>query len=74
MQSAYELFARRRDKLIALKQYARQKLEVRMLRRGTVWKSKNLKLFNSTDKIEQYSEEIKELFEKKIETAIKKEE
>lgn len=26
LQSAYELFARKRDKLIALKQYARQKL------------------------------------------------
>lgn len=57
LQSAYELFALRRDKLIALKHYAREKLEFKMLRRGTVWKNKNLRFFNfSEEKLEQYSE------------------
>jgi hypothetical protein len=66
--SAYELFAKRRDKIIALKQYAHQKLEIRMMKRGGIWKKKNLRFFDySESKLSEYSEEIKKIFEKKIE-------
>jgi len=43
---AYELFSKRRDKVIAFSQYARKKLEVNMLRRGAVWKRRNIRLLN----------------------------
>lgn len=41
---AYELFAKRRDKLIAFTSYARKKLEINMLKRGAVWRRRNMKL------------------------------
>lgn len=45
------------------------------MRRGTVWKSKNLRFFDhSEQKLSEYSEEIKQAFEKKIEDALKREE
>ena len=43
---AYELFAKRRDKLIAFTTYARKKLEINMLRRGAVWKRRNTKILS----------------------------
>ena len=46
-----------------------------MIRRGSIWKNKNLRFFDhSESKLSEYSEEIKQIFEKKIEEALKKEE
>lgn len=40
-----------------------------------MWKSKNLRFFDhSEQKLSEYSEEIKQAFEKKIEDALKREE
>jgi predicted GNAT family acetyltransferase len=41
---AYELFAKRRDKMIAFADYSRKKLEVNMLKRGHIWKKRNMRL------------------------------
>lgn len=46
LQRAYEVFSKRREKMIAFTEYARKKLEVKMLKRGAIWKARNLKLLN----------------------------
>lgn len=35
--------------MIAFKQYANLKLELKMIKRGTVWKNKNLKFFGNNN-------------------------
>lgn len=45
---AYELFAKRRDKLIAFAEYSNKKLEVNMLRRGYIWRKRNMRLLKGT--------------------------
>jgi hypothetical protein len=43
------------------------KLEFKMIKRGNVWKDKNLKFFeNNNEKLVEYSTEISGLFEKRI--------
>ena len=49
---AYELFAKRRDKLIALAEYSKKKLEVNMLRRGYIWRKRNMRLLKGTNIVE----------------------
>ena len=42
----YDLFSRNRDKMIAFAEYAKKKLEVRMLKRGTAWRKRNIRLLS----------------------------
>ena len=41
---AYQVFAQQRDKMMAFAEYANKKLEVKMLKRGSVWRKRNMKL------------------------------
>ena len=45
---AFDVFAKRRDKMIAFKKYAKKKLEIKMLKRGAVWRKRNMKLLEGT--------------------------
>lgn len=65
MLRAYELFAKRRDKMIAFAQYSRKKLEVNMLRRGHIWRKRNMRLLEGV-KIEDLEGELKKEFESRI--------
>ena len=42
----YEMFSRKRDKMIAFSEYANKKLEVKMLKRGSIWRKRNMRLLN----------------------------
>ncbi len=42
--SGYEVFSKRRDKMIAFTEYAQKKLEIRMLNRGAIWRRRNMRL------------------------------
>ena len=62
---AYELFSKRRDKLIAFTTYARKKLEIGMLRRGAVWRRRNIRLLTVLN-IQSLEKDLVKEFEGKI--------
>ena len=43
---AYEIFSKRRDKMIAFAEYSNKKLEVNMLRRGFIWRKRNMRILD----------------------------
>jgi hypothetical protein len=55
---AYDVFSRKRDKMIAFAEYARKKLEIKMLKRGSVWRKRNTRLLAGLP-IENFEKELK---------------
>jgi hypothetical protein len=41
---AYELFSRRKDKIMAFTEYAKKKLELKMIRKGGIWRKRNMQM------------------------------
>lgn len=55
---AYEIFAKRRDKMLAFAEYSKKKLEIAMLRRGYIWRKRNMRLLDGIS-IEEMEGELK---------------
>jgi hypothetical protein len=69
--TAYELFSKRKDKIQAFTEYSQKKLELNMLKRGTIWRKRNMRLLNDTDLV-SLEKDLKKEFEGRIEEALER--
>ena len=59
--------------MIAFTEYAKKKLEVKMLKRGAIWRKRNMKLLTNIP-IESFQKELKKEFEGRIQDALERNE